>query len=193
MKSVYIVYVLSMLITLAFSKCGQSGNRKLGITTKSGWSWADHDGNAIYANIFADSNWKGWRRLDTVGCDDFEEGNTDWFDDFEIVHAEWESVSLYNCHASDSLLVDTIHYWGKRYSSSALSTQSRTYFQSNRDFQLSCASSGCMYSDIYNQAAAMSGACNYLRVGGSHCCKQLTINPDKGGIPNKPDCRGEHG
>ena len=64
----------------------------------------------IYGRILTGSSWSDWRRLDNTGCDDFESGNTDYFNEFNDITSNWDAVALYNC-GTDGWLMDNLGYY----------------------------------------------------------------------------------
>ena len=84
---------------------------RLGIHTNNDLSWAKgSDETVLYANIYADGEWNGWRLLNNANCDDYQLNAVDYFDDFKDITSKWEAISLYNC-GSDGVLVETMYYW----------------------------------------------------------------------------------
>mmetsp|Transcript_49343 Transcript_49343/g.44158 ORF Transcript_49343/g.44158 Transcript_49343/m.44158 type:complete len:81 (-) Transcript_49343:13-255(-) len=80
MKLLFIVYTYWILIRSVFSGCHtgttDAKDRRLGIKTTAGVSWAGSNGK-LFANIYSGGSWKGWRRLDNSNCDDFVVGAVD--------------------------------------------------------------------------------------------------------------------
>lgn len=107
----FIVVWAALLIETAFGGChtGVYDPQWLGLQTSLDTSWAATS-NGLYANIYAAGQWQGWKFLDNAGCNDYQRGAWDYFDDFETLTSKWEVMALYQC-GTDGVLVDTIKYW----------------------------------------------------------------------------------
>jgi len=108
---VFIVVWAALLIETAFGGChtGSIDPQWLGVRTSLNTDWAKTN-DGLYANIYADGQWKGWKFLDNAGCDDYQLGQWDYFDDFDTVTSKWEVMALYQC-GNDGVLVEAIKYW----------------------------------------------------------------------------------
>jgi len=81
---------------------------QLAITTAS-FTDANSD-DKLLAKIRVNGEWTDWSRIDNAGCDDFEKGQTDYFDDFAEYTDAWEAIALYEC-GTDGIAIDSISYW----------------------------------------------------------------------------------
>eukprot|EP00485_Elphidium_margaritaceum_P003136 CAMPEP_0202687230 /NCGR_PEP_ID=MMETSP1385-20130828/2928_1 /ASSEMBLY_ACC=CAM_ASM_000861 /TAXON_ID=933848 /ORGANISM="Elphidium margaritaceum" /LENGTH=98 /DNA_ID=CAMNT_0049341985 /DNA_START=97 /DNA_END=390 /DNA_ORIENTATION=+ len=52
----------------------------------------------IAASILVDGEWTPWYRIDHSGCDNFDRGMTNYFDEFADYNSTsgWEAIALYN-------------------------------------------------------------------------------------------------
>lgn len=95
MVAVFIVVWAALLIETAFGGChtGEVDPQWLGLQTSSDTGWASTN-DALYANIYAAGQWQGWKYLDNAGCNDYQGGAWDYFDDFETLTSKWEVMAL---------------------------------------------------------------------------------------------------
>jgi len=87
----------------------------LGVKTAADVQYADTD-DLIYAKVSTGgSNWSPWRRLDNSNCDDREQGNDDFFNDFKndftsLDNPKWEAVSFYAC-GNNGWALNEVWFW----------------------------------------------------------------------------------
>ena len=94
---------------ISFGACGSySGLPTLAFKTSTEDN-ADSNGD-FRVNILTNDGWTSWRNIDNAGCDDFEQGNTDYFNEFNDITDEWTGVAIYNC-GNDGWNMDSLGYW----------------------------------------------------------------------------------
>eukprot|EP01083_Nonionella_stella_P188861 697145_1 len=107
MKLLFIL--VSVLIHRSLAGCISSvsdpnnpRDRQLGLKTAAATYSAGGGSNSpgIYARIWygtteATGQWSTWRNLDNRQCDDYQHGQTDYFDDFKNINQKWWAISLF--------------------------------------------------------------------------------------------------
>ena len=166
-------------------------DRRLGIRTNAKVSWAASDAR-IYANVYSNGKWNGWRHLDNKACNDFKKGAVDYFDDFEKIKNKWEAISLYNC-GNDGLLIEDIWYWDGKNEKQTSSWAPDVFGPFPHK---------CLYTDSKRASARNVERASYSDIlidGNTECCDGVTFktsgtgNPWNGKLPGTPDCSGEYG
>jgi len=188
-----VVSVLSVDSVIGGCHTGSSDPQWLGIETSDDTTWA-HTDQGIYGNIYAGGQWRGWRFLDNLNCDDYVQGAVDYFDDFETVTAEWEAVALYQCE-DDGVLIEAIEYWDGSDGFNRITTWDPYVFGPfPQKCSYSSGSSGAssasdLYLDGNGDANTVAGCCNgvVFALDGSRG------NVWNGDMPGMPDCSGEYG
>ena len=104
-----LILLLISFIDLSFSACGSISDQPTLALKTSTASWAGSNAN-IHVNILTNNGWIGWREIDNAWCDDFEAGNTDYFNEFNDITLEWDAVAIYNC-GTDGWNMDEMGYW----------------------------------------------------------------------------------
>ena len=107
----WIFLSLSYNLITPLTACGSYSSLPTLALSTSTVTHSQSDG-PLHAKILSQGSWSAWKKLDNPACNDFESGNTDFFNNFNDITSKWDAVALYNCETNGWALNDLAYYNG---------------------------------------------------------------------------------